>query len=903
MRIAPAIYLLALYETHVAAFEVGFQWATADPWTQDLRSFQEESALFNSTTPMQQFFNIRTDRTHNRVRKACKKITHPWTQNNDREERDYLRRQAYVKAIRISQTPNTFPPDEAAPPFTHPWQRSARGVAFFDNDNCADKPKFIIWPKQAFDMNYPTARRYDQYNGQGEVENGYYKFWQTFEFADFDVKRDPNARVNNPPAILNPNPSAMEVERFENNNPPKSHYNIARPRARDYLDPGDEEGIAAFRKQYWLREYLEKNEISSPMGSPYHQPFGSFREIFPTRADRIWRQMLHPSGDKSYWDIPMINVQLDHRNGGGKQKKDAFRSFVPYALLDRSMATVFEVIEEEYAIFYSLMVDQLGLPGDTWVKRLRWVSSRQEWALKRLESLSDFEAPDHSKELRAAERFLGRNRRLRNYELLTTSPDPEGTDTREWTLPPSWLNVPVFDPHKEVIINTDEGAFLIIGAYDLVPNPNRIIYSSVTIDYQKDGSNTIKLEPVMSNPELAIQKETVQLLEELPYAEFLSESSRRVSIKPDYARPETELGANGDYYGRLPMLNTDLQGFTGRRQRYRPVEYNKRPEIPNPVIKEKRPVGRQRSDAVFSRPGYHPPPTSQRIVPNPNAQMNMPAEYEGEQESNELTVSRVPGGRTRYSPVSSPLMSPMRSLAGSGSSSRGSLGVIPENQEDVTISNAGTISSISEMQSSIANSDASRGARGIEGAAISSPRIAQAKNIPTTNIDLGGSQSGRLLEIVSGKTGNQFRQPKIESLAGSRIGYSPSYSPRNMLESQSSLLQSRRKRLPNEIEFLENSVISYRPPDPQDLRGSLLKASTLISRDGEVEIPILDDKFGLTVSMKVKSRYRGAPNQKSPNLLKISGTGKKEECIEPIAIEPFDSGCFGLVCCNGRDSN
>ncbi|KAF3209808.1 hypothetical protein TWF192_004570 [Orbilia oligospora] len=469
------------------SFRVDIQWGTSNPLTQDLRSFQPESELWNKTAPrFQESFTIETDRTHNRMEKACKEITQPYTQVKDRENRDYLRRHEYVKAVRISQTPQIHPPNQEIPPFKHPYERSVRGIAFFGNGNCKGEPKLIIWPKQAADMNYPTARRYEILRSPTEVENFYTKWAQTFEFSDFDVKKDPN-----------------------------SHYNVAKPQLEYLRDPTNQKKVDKQLKKYPENPWLKKGTLGSPVGSPYHQPFGSFREIFPTRSDRIWRQIVSPTGgDTSYWNIPMINVQLDHRNTNGQQKADFFRSFVPYGLLDSTWAAVFELIEQEYARFYRLMVDLLGVPGKSPVKRIRWSPKRQAAALKNLASAFDPRAPFYTEAIRSLERALDASplSKLRNFEVYTTSPNLPSP--REWTLPPSWEGVPVWNASAgRMVKNPKTGEMERSGAYGREPNPNRIIYSSVQLEWLGEGRFKFTTVPVVSDPTAAIVKEAA--LEEL----------------------------------------------------------------------------------------------------------------------------------------------------------------------------------------------------------------------------------------------------------------------------------------------------------------------------------------------------------------------------------------------------
>ncbi|KAF3286090.1 hypothetical protein TWF970_009643 [Orbilia oligospora] len=453
------IYLLpALCAAPGLSFRVDIQWGTSNPLTQDLRSFQPESELWNKTAPrFQESFTIDTDRTHNRMEKACKEITQPYTQVKDRENRDYLRRYEYVKAVRISQTPQIHPPNQEIPPFKHPYERSVRGIAFFGNGNCKGEPKLIIWPKQAADMNYPTARRYEILRSPTEVENFYAKWAQTFEFSDFDVKKDPN-----------------------------SHYNVARPQLEYLRDPTDQKKVDEQLEKYPENPWLKKGTLGSPIGSPYHQPFGSFREIFPTRSDRIWRQIVSPTGgDTSYWNIPMINVQLDHRN-----------------------TNVFELIEQEYARFYRLMVDLLGVPGKSPVKRIRWSPKRQAAALKTLASVSDPRAPFYTETIRSLEQALDASplSKLRNFEVYTTSPNLP--DPREWTLPPSWEGVPVWNASAgRMVKNPKTGKMERSGAYEKEPNPNRIIYSSVQLEWLGEGRFKFTTVPVVSDPTAAIVKE------------------------------------------------------------------------------------------------------------------------------------------------------------------------------------------------------------------------------------------------------------------------------------------------------------------------------------------------------------------------------------------------------------
>ncbi|KAK6333112.1 hypothetical protein TWF718_010935 [Orbilia javanica] len=539
------IYLVPAFGATLSfSFRVDIQWGTSNPLTLDLRSFQPESELWNKTAPrFQESFTIETDRTHNRMKKACKEITQPYTQIKDRENRDYLRRHSYVKAVRISQTPQTYPVNQEIPPFKHPYERSARGVAFFGNGNCKGEPKLIIWPKQAADMNYPTTRRYEILRSPTEVENFYTKWAQTFEFSDFDLKKDPN-----------------------------SHYNIARPQSEYLTNLKDPKEIASLLEKYPENAYLKKGTLGSPIGTPYHQPFGSFREIFPTRSDRIWRQIVSPTGgDTSSWSTPMINVQLDHRNADGQQEDDFFRNFVPYGLFDSTRATVFELIEQEYARFYRLMVDLLGVPGKSPVKRVRWSTKRQAAALKILASVSDPRAPFHTETVRSLERALDANplSKLRNFEVYTTSPNLP--NPREWTLPPSWEEVPVWNRLAgRTVKNPTTGEVGPSGAYQKEPNPNRILYSSVQLDWQPDGQFKVTTVPVVSDPTAAIEKEAAieklssievssnPVLEEIPDVAPLVKIDAEADLRTAPETQETEIKVSQIAEGqgiRSPLLS------------------------------------------------------------------------------------------------------------------------------------------------------------------------------------------------------------------------------------------------------------------------------------------------------------------------------------------------------------
>ncbi|KAK6527150.1 hypothetical protein TWF281_010343 [Arthrobotrys megalospora] len=562
-----------LYGTVGLSFRVDIQWGTGNPLTLDLRSFQPESELWNKTAPrFQESFTIDTDRTHNRMAKACKEITQPYTQIKDREDRDYLRRYAYVKAVRISQTPQTIPPNDQWPPFTHPYPRSARGVAFFGNGNCKGEPKLIIWPKQAADMNYPTTKRFEILRSPTEVENFYYKWAQTFEFSEFDLKKDPN-----------------------------SHYNVARPQLQYILDPIDPKQLADQKEKYPETAYLKKGTLGSPMGTPYHQPFGSFREIFPTRSDRVWRQIVSPSeGDTSYWNIPMINVQLDHRNSKGAQKNNFFRSFVPYGLLDSSWATVFELIEQEYARFYKLIVDLLGVPGKSPVKRIRWSTKRQAAALKTLASVSDPLSTFHAETVKSLERIPNDNAlsSLPKFEIYTTSPtDPS---SEEWTLPPSWEQVPVWNPKiGRLVKNLTTGLIEPSGAYQKDPNPNRILYSSVQLDWQPDGQFTVTTVPVVSDPTATLEKEAI--LEQLPLVEAPSEPVVEIPIV-NIEQPPIKINTGAD-----------LRTAAGIEEEKVEVEQiDKVPGIPSPLLS---PAGSpsSRENFNFDDDNYYNDPSQQSM--------------------------------------------------------------------------------------------------------------------------------------------------------------------------------------------------------------------------------------------------------------------------------------------------
>ncbi|KAF3909501.1 hypothetical protein AA313_de0203837 [Arthrobotrys entomopaga] len=817
------ILTLLTYVVGSAAVQVDIQWGTSNPFLQDLRSFLPESELYNQTGPrLQQTFFLTTDRTHNRVEKACKQITQPWTQVKNRGERDYIRRTGFVKAIRITQTPQTIPVNTDIPPFTHPYQRSARGIAFFGGDNCKGQPRFLIWPKQAFDMDYPTARRYEIPRSPTEVENFWYKWAQTFEFSDFDVKKDPN-----------------------------SHYNRARPQFWNALDPEDAPAINAFLQKYPENGNLKKNMLASPFGSPYHQPFGSFREIFPTKEDSIWRNVVSPSpSDYSYWDIPMINVQLDERNGAGEQKSDPFMSFVPYALLESSRATVFDLIEKEYARFYQLMVDILGVPGSSWLKSLKWSTSRQNDAINKLAAVSDPKAMFHAETVRSLERFPGEKSlgKLQPYQIYTSSPSVP--DPREWVLPPSWLNVPVWNPNLGRRVKLPNGQIVPIGAYEMVRNPNRIIYSSVQITTHPNGKYTIQTVPVVSNPVSALEKQAIVLFEELPLTDFLSQSSRRAPIIPDYARSDSQNGPLGQYYSGSAVGGDTLQEFTTpTRQRSSRVSYMKRPPPSQPRLSQDEVLQamelqqqaqaqllpadvdpnilgdiidvptRQRSNAVYNR---RPP-----IMLQPQ-----PAEEVMDMEASMPTRQR---SRTLYSRPkgSQPYINTGADLRTNEPNSAMSEESVPSE------SGGGTAGSLSSLAESV-----------VEEAKTSS------NVLPIPNMDIEWASD--LVESMDNYNpldqSQKSQKLQIEQLAGSQVSYRP---PVEMLESINAMLQSRRRPIPSEfdIQFLEDSVVNFQP---QNLRENILLASRHPNINGDITVPVGEDVNGLMESIVINSKRPGS---------------------------------------------
>ncbi|KAK6538677.1 hypothetical protein TWF694_010251 [Orbilia ellipsospora] len=817
------ISLFVVYVVSSVAVQVDIQWGTSNPFLQDLRSFQPESEFYNQTAPrLQQTFFLTTDRTHNRMEKTCKQITQPWTQAKNRSDKDYLRRTGFVKAIRITQTPQTIPANKDIPPFTHPYPRSARGIAFFGNDNCKDQPKFLIWPKQAFDMDYPTSRRYEILRSPTEVENFWYKWAQTFEFSDFDVKKDPN-----------------------------SHYHSARPQFWNAIDPEDTRAINAFLQKYPENGNVKKNMLASPFGSPYHQPFGSFREIFPTKEDDIWKKIVSPSSsDYKYWDIPMINVQLDERNGAGEQKSDPFMSFIPYALMESSRATVFDLIEEEYARFYQLMVDILGTPGSSWLRNLKWSTSRQKDAINRLAAVADPRAIFHTETVKSLERFPGEKNlgKLKSYQIYTSSPSVP--DPREWVLPPFWLNVPVWNPNLGRMVKGPNGQIVPNGAYEMVRNPNRIIYSSVQIITQPNGKKLVQTVPVVSNPVSALEKQAVVLFEELPLADFLSQSSRRVPIIPDYARSDSQNGALGQYYGGSAVGDDTLQEFTiPTRQRSSRVSYTRRPPPSQPRLSQDEALQaielQQKAQAQLLPADVDPNilgdvtdvPTRQRskAVYNPRPPIPLqpePAEHVMDMEASIPTRQR---SRTLYSrpELLQPYINTGADLITGQPDSAMSEEFVPSD------SSGGTAGSLSSLADSIFEE-----------------RNKASNILQVASMDIEGASdliesmdNYNLLDQIQ-----KSQKLQIEQLAGSQASYRP---PVEMLESINSMLQSRRRQIPSEldIQFLEDSVVNFQP---QNLRENILLASRHPNVNGDIIVPIGEDVNGLTESLVINSKRLGS---------------------------------------------
>ncbi|KAF3909299.1 hypothetical protein ABW20_dc0108141 [Dactylellina cionopaga] len=797
------------------------------------------------------------------MEKACKMITQPWMGLKYREERDYFRRNGYVKAVRITQTPQTTPVSPNIPPFTHPYQRSVRGIAFFGNNNCKGEPKLIIWPKQAMDMNYPTTRRYEILRSPTEIENFYYKWAQTFEFSDFDVKKDPN-----------------------------SHYNLARPQFWDAMDPEDTKAIEDFLLTYQENAYLKKNTIGSPMGTPYHQAFGSFREIYPTRSDRIWRQIVSPaSSDTSYWDIPMINVQLDHRIQAEQQKSAGFFSFVPYGLADSSRATIFAVIEQEYARFYKLMVDLLGVPSKSWLRRSKWSRKRQEAAITKLAFFSDPLSPFHTETVKSLERVGEKSlSSLQPYEVYTSS--PLQPDPREWMLPPSWLDVPIWNPEAK-FVKSANGERVPVGAYQKVPNPNRIIYSSVQINWQPNGEFVVQTVPVMSNPISALKKEAIVLLEELPYTGVLSQSSVRAPIIPD-ARPPGEViqmqiqvqqavmdkmemedvvpadiptrqRANA-FYSRRPPIQPAVQPDIGldipTRQRATGL-YSRPPSLgpQGQLVKPNSPISmltRQRSKGVYSRPAD--------LFPNrpaPDSQINI---------GTNLRTRPISAAMSEEELFSSAVFSPANTI------SRGSWdSLIGQPQGGASYGGSGgTAGTLSSIAGTILEESQGKLREGDMDIEDSSKLIDDEINSPLRDL-------------------SQTQPPlRIKKLADSQI----SLRPQDLLESTNSLLQSRRQPKANEIEFLKDSVVNYRPPPTQNLRENILMASQHPNANGDIVVPVGEDVNGLRESIVINTKNQ-AGKGKAVAPVKGSGTGKKDKCIVPPEEARLAKGvCSVLICCN-----
>ncbi|EPS42116.1 hypothetical protein H072_3846 [Dactylellina haptotyla CBS 200.50] len=846
------LIFLGLEARSLFAFRIDVQWGTPNPFLQDLRSFQPEAEFYNQTLlRLQESFTIETDRTHNRMEKACKTITQPWTQAKDRNDRDYLRRTGFVKAVRITQTPQSIPVNRDIPPFTHPYQRSARGIAFFASDKCKGEPKLIIWPKQAMDMDYPTTRRYEVFRSPNEIENFWYKWAQTFEFSDFDVKKDPNSH---------------------------SHYNKARPQFWNAMDIEDQAAIDVFKNKYPENAYLKKDLLGSPMGTPYHQPFWSFREIFPTRSDSIWRQIVNPAASEfSYWDIPMINIQLDHRNGGGEQRDNSFMNFVPYGLADSSRATVFEVIEQEYARFYQLIVDILGVPGKSWLKRLKWSSKRQKAAIGKLAAVGDPLAPFHAETVKSLERFPGETKlgRLQPYQIYTTSPSKP--DKREWFLPPSWLNVPVWNPSAGKLVKAPNGQMVPTGAFEMVPNPNRIMYSSVHITYQQNGQFTVQTVPVVSNPVHALGKEAIVLLEELPLTDFLSQSSRRVPIISDYARPDSENRVVGHYYRGSAVGGDSLEQFTTlTRPKSDRVQYMKRPQPGQPRMSQDQ-VPQAMEQVVVNNPLDIP--TWQRsnaiYSHRPPVQLNEPQlpgipEQLGSNMDMEVSIPTRPRSPTIYS---RPVGQGLRVNTGADLRTGRPVESMVEEYKLVPDPSSVTAGSLSSLAESLIDE-------------VNQQRAADMDIEQTSNL------VDALRVPVIRRPSKEEQQLRIEKLADSQVSYRP---PQDLLESTNSLLQSRRRPIPSEVQFLQDSVVNYRPPPEQNLRENVLLASQHPSINGDIVIPV-GDANGLMESLVINSKE---PRRRSTASSKSSGTGKKENCIVPPAdTQVARNVCSALICCN-----
>ncbi|KAJ6256774.1 hypothetical protein Dda_8641 [Drechslerella dactyloides] len=889
-------FIVAIYSVCGLAARVDIQWGTANPLTSDLRSFLPESEFWNKNPNgprFQQSFNINTDRTHNRMKKACKKIAQPWDSVKDRETRDYLRRQAYVKAVRITQSPPPEPVN-AQTPIPHPYPRPVRGIAFFSNNICDGEPKLIIWPKLTADMDYATSKRFALAQQGNVLEGTYYKWDQTFEFADFDIKKDPY-----------------------------SHYNRARPEVWQYMNPeSDPNEVMAFMERYQERVYLTRGTVGSPIGSPYHQPFGSFREIFATRSDAIWRQVVSPTApDYSYWDIPMINVQLDHRNGGGEQKVDPFTSFVPYGLLESSRATVFEVIEREYARFYKLMVDLLGIPGRSPTKRLSWRTKRQAAALNQIAPYLDpvTYVPLYQQALQVP---LQRRKdflrdpdvwSLQPWQMYTTSPDVP--DPREWTLPPSWLKSPVWNPRIREVRN-ERGQVGTVAGYQMQRNPNRVIYSSVQINYDPKGEFTVQTVPVVSNPVLALEKEAVVLLEQLPETQWVEEGPGGTIVQPDYARPQS-LGPSGQLYQGSAVGGGTLEQFTtATRPRSGRVQYMQRPQ---PGVS--RPPQDERSQAVIEAP-----------IQNVNVNVNQPEGIDIEEEPVIENRPRASGQYIRrpsfeesndrertYTTLTRPLQNnnagrpqlqintgvdiqngqrpeameaEVSSPLGVGSDSRGSS---IENLliEEEPPSLEGTAAGLSSLAQSVVD-EADAAVRLREEAIRNGIRIPGSEMEVEPPIGFGDLVES--MQITRPRRTSQRLQ--IQSLPGSQVSYRPSL---EALETTNALLQSGRIPRGRELNAVRQTAANYRPPQLQNLREDILAASQALNRNGDIVVPVGEDADRLQESIVINVRPRaagpGGNANQQPAASRSSGTGKKRLCI-PRDPGPFQEGtCHGLVCC------
>ncbi|KAK6347247.1 hypothetical protein TWF696_007319 [Orbilia brochopaga] len=872
----------AIHSACSFAAQIDFQWGTANPLTQDLRSFQPESEFWNKDPKgprFQQSFTLTTDRTHNRMKKACKKIAKPWDSVKDRDTRDYLRRQAYIKAVRITQTPQTDPANANAPPFTHPYQRPVRGIALFDNDICGGDPKMIIWPKLPADMSYPATKRFALTKAGNVLEGYYFKWDQTFEFADFDIKKDPY-----------------------------SHYNRARPEVWQYMNPeSDPREVMAFMERYPENIYLTRGTVGSPYGSPYHQPFGSFREIFATRSDAIWRQVVSPSApDYSYWDIPMINVQLDHRNGGGEEKKNAFTSFVPYGLLESSRATVFEGIEREYARFYKLMVDLLGIPGRSPVKRLSWRSKRQAAALKQILPYLDpvTYVPLYEQvaqvPLQKRKGFLKDPDvwSLQPWQMYTTS--PATADPREWTLPPSWLESPVWNPRLREIRN-ERGQVGIVAGYEMVRNPNRVIYSSVQVNYQPDGRFTVQTVPVVSNPVLALEKEAVVLLEQLPETQWVQEGPGAIIVQPDYARPQS-LGPSGQFYQGSAIGAGSLEDFaTVTRPRSSRVQYMQRPP---PGVS--RPSQNERYEAMLEE---QPQAQAEGI----DIEMEPEIEIETRPRSRAQYIRRPApeetGGRGRSNTIwnrpslnnnaGQPQLQP---LTGADLRTGQPAPEVMEVEESLPVSAGDSV-----RGSSIENILDEEEPGSLLGTAAGLSSLAQSvvdeadEAVRLREIAIqSGLYLGDLVEslqIRRPEPPRRGQQLQVQSLPGSQVSYRSSL---EALEATNALLQSGRIPSGRELDALRQSAAGYRQPPPQNLRENIVAASQALNRNGNIVVPVGEDADRLqeSIVINVRPAASGGNSNQQAAASRSSGTGKKRACI-PREPGPFQQGtCHGLVCCN-----